>query len=196
MSKFDDIDSLKKGTEKNTKLIEYYTEDVQVDSWLTNSAKNSIINFKDRIEFKKNNLYHRLNGPAIDYNDGSKLWFFNGERHRSCDRPAIVWNDGYKAWYTKGQLHREGGLPAIEWFNNNHRKNDFWLNGQQFSNEKGLAYAAFCQKMQEKKKTKAQKKIYFWWIQICYDMEHPSGCGQRMADRNLALYQSMVKNII
>ena len=54
MSKFDDIDSLKKGTEKNTKLIEYYTEDVQVDSWLTNSSRNSIINFKDRIEFKKN----------------------------------------------------------------------------------------------------------------------------------------------
>lgn len=84
MSKFDDIDSLKKGTEKNTKLIEYYTEDVQVDSWLTNSAKNSIINFKDRIEFKKNNLYHRLNGPAIDYNDDKKdKYYYKGELFES-----------------------------------------------------------------------------------------------------------------
>ena len=58
--------------------------------------------------------------------------------------------------------------------------------------KRALQYLSFCQKMQEKKLIRAQKKIYFWWIQICYDMEHPSGCGKRMAARNLALYQSMV----
>ena len=58
--------------------------------------------------------------------------------------------------------------------------------------EKALEYLSFCKRMEEKNLNRAQKKIYFWWIQICYDMEHPSGCGQRMAERNLALYQSMV----
>jgi ankyrin repeat protein len=58
--------------------------------------------------------------------------------------------------------------------------------------EKALQYLSFCKRMEEKKRNRAQKKIYFWWIQICYDLEHPSGCGQRMAACNLALYQSMV----
>ena len=58
--------------------------------------------------------------------------------------------------------------------------------------EKAHQYLSFCKRMEEKKRIRVQKKIYFWWIQICYDMEHPSGCGQRMADRNLAVYQSML----
>ena len=62
--------------------------------------------------------------------------------------------------------------------------------------KKALQYLSFCKKMKENKRIRAEKKIYFWWIQICYDLEHPSGCGQRMAHRNLALYQSIVKNNI
>jgi ankyrin repeat protein len=58
--------------------------------------------------------------------------------------------------------------------------------------ERALQYLSFCKRMEENKRIRAQKKIYFWWIQICYDLEHPSGCGKRMADRNLALYESMV----
>ena len=69
MTEFEEIDSMKKGSERNAKLKEYYKEKVKVDSWITNISKNSIINFKDRIEYKKNNIYHRLNGPAIDYKD-------------------------------------------------------------------------------------------------------------------------------
>lgn len=34
----------------------------------------------------------------------------------------------------------------------------------------------------------AAKKIYFWWIPICYSLEHPSGCGQRMALKNYEKY--------
>ena len=58
--------------------------------------------------------------------------------------------------------------------------------------KKAHQYLSFCKRMEEKKLIRAQKKIYFWWIQICYDLEHPSGCGQRMAHRNLAVYESMV----
>ena len=68
MSEFDEIESLK-GKEKTEKLVEYYKEKVKIELWLTNNCKTSIINFKDRTEFKKNNQYHRINGPAIDYND-------------------------------------------------------------------------------------------------------------------------------
>ena len=46
----------------------------------------------------KDNLYHRLNGPAIDYTNKEKYWFQNGRKHR-LDGPAIVYADGRKEWY-------------------------------------------------------------------------------------------------
>ena len=66
---------------------------------------------------------------------------------------------------------------------------------KKMSYERGMAYMAFCQKMNDKNKLKAQKKIYFWWIQICYDLDHHSGCGKRMAQRNLAEYETMINKI-
>jgi len=76
MTEFDTIDSMKNGVEKNEKFIKYYNENVKIDDWLTNNSKNSIIIFKDRTEYKKNNILHRLNGPAIDYNDESKNKYY------------------------------------------------------------------------------------------------------------------------
>lgn len=69
MSEFDEIESLKYGTEKSEKFEDYYKNKVKINDWLTNSSNNTIINFKDRTEYKKNNIFHRLNGPAIDYKD-------------------------------------------------------------------------------------------------------------------------------
>ena len=49
-----------------------------------------------------------------------------------------------------------------------------------------------------KSQVRAQKKIFNWWIPICYDLEHSSGCGKRMRQRNYerfqeySLYQSSV----
>ena len=80
MSRFNEIDSLKPGKEKTDKWLEYYKNDINIDLWLNNSSKNSIIKFKDRTEYKKNNRYHRLNGPAIDYDDDTKnKYYYNGE---------------------------------------------------------------------------------------------------------------------
>jgi hypothetical protein len=40
----------------------------------------------------------REDDPAIEYNNGDKFWFINGQRHRE-DGPAIEWNDGFKSWF-------------------------------------------------------------------------------------------------
>ena len=93
-------------------------------------------------------------------------------------------------WYINGRRHREGGLPAVEWSNGD---KEWYLNGKDLSSNEVITYLSFCQKMQEKKRIRAQKKIYFWWIQICYDLEHKSGCGQRMAQRNLEVFEIMMK---
>jgi hypothetical protein len=44
-------------------------------------------------------------------------------------------------------------------------------------------YIAFCRKMEEKRRHRAAKKIYYWWIQICYDITRE--CGQRTKLKNL-----------
>ena len=54
-------------------------------------------------------LRHREDGPAIEWVDGSKAWFINGERHRE-DGPAVEDADGYKAWYIDGKKLTEDEL--------------------------------------------------------------------------------------
>lgn len=86
MNEFEEIESLKAGPEKTKKLLEYYKDKVKVDSWLTNRSINSIINFKDRTEYKKNNIYHRLNGPAIDYKDETlNKYYYKGILYENKD---------------------------------------------------------------------------------------------------------------
>jgi hypothetical protein len=48
----------------------------------------------------------------------------NGELHRE-DGPAIEWANGRKEWYYRGELHRENG-PAVEHANGNE---EYWLVG-------------------------------------------------------------------
>jgi len=80
MNNFDEICSLKDRKKKKEKLEEYYKNDININYWLTNNSRNSIINFHNRIEYKKFNKYHRINGPAIDYGDESlNKYYYKGK---------------------------------------------------------------------------------------------------------------------
>ena len=57
-------------------------------------------------------VIHRLDGPAIEWADGSKAWFVDDECHR-IDGPAIEWADGYKAWYVDGNELSEEEFNAL-----------------------------------------------------------------------------------
>jgi len=65
--------------------------------------------YKDRAM----NIFHRLDGPAIEYADGSIEWRVNGNLHR-LDGPAVEYADGYKEWCIDGKRHRLDG-PAVEY---------------------------------------------------------------------------------
>lgn len=56
--------------------------------------------------------FHRLDGPAIEFPDGTKHWYQNGQLHR-LDGPAVEYPSGNKRWYRNNKWHREDG-PAIE----------------------------------------------------------------------------------
>lgn len=101
----------------------------------------------------KNGMYHRVGGPAIEYNSGAKEWFLNDKRHREdgpaiespsgekqwflnavrhrVDGPAIEYAEGEKQWYVHGKLHREDG-PAVE---RTDGYKEWWLHNVKMSEE-------------------------------------------------------------
>ena len=70
--------------------------------------------------------YHREDGPAIIWKNGTQEWFLHGKRHRT-DGPAIVYADGTEAWYLHDKRHRTDGPAVIrpdgtkEWYLNDRR---------------------------------------------------------------------------
>ena len=60
---------------------------------------------------------------------GNKTWKLHGVFHRT-DGPAIEWQNGNKYWYLNGLQHRTDG-PAVERLN--WRNNTWWLNDRVFS---------------------------------------------------------------
>ena len=87
----------------------------------------------------KNNQHHRIDGPAVEYADGSKAWYQFDKLHRE-DGPAMELKDGSKAWYIKGELHRLDG-PAMQWPEPDGRK-AWYVNGKHFSDMYDWAKAA------------------------------------------------------
>ncbi len=85
--------------------------------------------FGDHVEWRnpQGNL-HREDGPAVEYTDGTKEWFLDGQRHR-LDGPAVEWADGTKAWWVDDQLHRLDG-PAVEHADG---RKEWWLDGWKIS---------------------------------------------------------------
>lgn len=67
--------------------------------------------------------YHRVDGPAIEYSDGTKEWYQYGKLHRE-DGPAIEYPYGGQEWWLSVR-HRLGG-PAIE----NSYGEQWWVNGR------------------------------------------------------------------
>jgi len=79
-------------------------------------------------------VLHRENGPAIEYADGDKFWYQNGQLHRT-DGPAIEWSDGTESWYQNGLRHRTDG-PAVEYADGTKR---WYINGDPMTEAEFLA---------------------------------------------------------
>jgi len=79
-------------------------------------------NLKDKL--------HREDGPAVEYRNGDKCYFINGELHRE-DGPAIEYRNGDKCYFINGELHREDG-PAVEFVG---RNKAYFINGEELTKE-------------------------------------------------------------
>jgi hypothetical protein len=54
---------------------------------------------------RKDEKFHRLDGPAVEYNNGHKEWYQNGKLHR-LDGPAVEYVDGRKEWWIRNKLYK------------------------------------------------------------------------------------------
>ena len=80
-------------------------------------------------EWRLNNgKLHRLDGPAIEWADGTESWFHNGYLHR-LDGPAVKDAVGSTVWKRYGKFHRLDG-PAIEWTDGTKA---WFINGKEYS---------------------------------------------------------------
>jgi len=75
--------------------------------------------------FAQNGGFHREDGPAVIYADGSKEWWVNGNLHRE-NEPAWIYHDGHKEWWVDGKKHRIDG-PAVIFPDGNE---EWWFNGE------------------------------------------------------------------
>jgi hypothetical protein len=65
-----------------------------------------------------NNKLHRIDGPAVEWSSGDKLWYKNGKLHR-INNPAIEWINGDKCWYKNDELYYvEEKNGNKSWFKN------------------------------------------------------------------------------
>jgi hypothetical protein len=74
--------------------------------------------------------FHRIDGPAVEWNNGDKFWYQHGKLHH-INGPAVEWANGNKFWYRYGKYHRLEG-PAWEEANGSKR---WWINDKQITKQ-------------------------------------------------------------
>jgi len=58
--------------------------------------------------------YHRLDGPAVEWVDGTKYWYINGLCHR-IDGPAAK-RDGFLYWFLKDKFYKKSNHNRLALF--------------------------------------------------------------------------------
>jgi hypothetical protein len=80
--------------------------------------------------YNDNGELHRIDGPAVEWGNGNRYWYFNNKLHRT-NGPAIEWSDGGKSWCVNGMIHRIDG-PAVESFDG---YKEWWIKGVRCTEE-------------------------------------------------------------
>ena len=77
---YEEIMNISDIQEKQDKLKEFYTNEIGVEEWLIEKSIDQKIRFKDRCEYKQHGKYHRLTGPAIEFHNGTRgFYYIEGE---------------------------------------------------------------------------------------------------------------------
>ena len=77
--------------------MERYTDTISGEELYVDDYESGKYYYKDRGKTKR----HRLDGPAIEWASGYKVWCVNNKQHR-LDGPAIEYTNGDKEWWVDG----------------------------------------------------------------------------------------------
>lgn len=89
--------------------------------------------------YNERRLLHRTDGPAVEYTDGSYLWYHNGRPHREGG-PAFVWCTGDREWFLRGARHRTDG-PAMIYPDG---QEEWWINDREITQAEHMLLAFVC----------------------------------------------------
>ena len=81
-----------------------------------------MINEKGKFYYsdKEMTVFHRTDGPAIEWHGGTREWFVNGKRHR-LDGPAIECANGNNAWWINGEsISEDEFYKRTDWREDQH----------------------------------------------------------------------------
>jgi hypothetical protein len=120
----------------NEKIIQGIIGETTYVDFQNNTRK---VVFHDRVVYIKGNtghLFHREDGPAVNYNDGHIIWYYNGLKH-NLNGYAELFPDGSKYWFKHGKFHNEVGPARIMYASLNYTLSslptiEFWLNGKYY----------------------------------------------------------------
>ena len=82
-------------------IYKFYNKPKELINWHPDDTENI-----GQVEYKKDEKYHREDGPAIDAANGVKFWYNNGKLHRK-DGPAVEYLDGTKSWWINGIRYKK-----------------------------------------------------------------------------------------
>jgi hypothetical protein len=71
---------------------------------MQNYTKKEVDMFGTVCHYNSNRQYHRLDGPAIEWANGSAFWYINGKRHRLAG-PAVKYFGRYEEWFINDQFY-------------------------------------------------------------------------------------------
>ena len=74
------------------------------------SENPSFLRDGTRYQINQQGQHHREDGPAIEWPDGTKFWYRDGNLHRE-DGPASEYANGAKEWWYKGIFVGFGDKP-------------------------------------------------------------------------------------
>jgi hypothetical protein len=83
-------------------MIKYYAGNIYYNKFQSDEKEYKNYKYWSIHYYNENNEYHREDGPAIEYSDGTKFWYKNDERHRE-DGPAIQFANGLKKYWYNGE---------------------------------------------------------------------------------------------
>lgn len=105
-------------------------------------------------EWKYHGMFHRVDGPAVIYENSDEEWYLFGKKHR-VDGPAVTYDSGkIQRWINYGRKHRING-PATLY----HNEKRYYINNNKYTKDMYFSILKIMRTFTNKIKKRLTKKL-------------------------------------